>query len=394
MATDNDEFTTVPKKKTHVKKTLYIGNLPTDRSESDLREELVTVFKNEMQVDVSAAAFDFHKSKSCHAFLEYDGDLAAIIRKLNSKIFWGKRLVVQRQRKQRKTSVNGQFTSSWSKPKQVQTLPGPREGVFKEVIEQEMSKTKDPIAAALAAAPAVGIVSSVPSNDGFQASQPLSELLADYGEQDLNWKNAQPTDDPMSREKNKNSIGSSTSRLQQCGKAPIHVDLVSFGFHHGAPAELRNGWSHAQPLPVFDCRDLSEVPHYLAWQDGLSGAVKRALMYPRDSNNNEPIGKSIRLVSEEAGDKILKALVDAVDDGGYGYTSPLRMTVYVGSESGRHRSVVLCELVATALRKRLRANKADIVQQPCSVSTRHRDLERKVKKPAPSAAKLAGMDDD
>ena len=72
------------------------------------------------------------------------------------------------------------------------------------------------------------------------------------------------------------------------------------------------------------------------------------------------------------------ALVEAIDQSGHGYALPLRMIVYVGSESGRHRSVVFSELAATSLRKKLRSNVNNRFAQPCSVGTRHRDIERQV----------------
>ena len=58
------------------------------------------------------------------------------------------------------------------------------------------------------------------------------------------------------------------------------------------------------------------------------------------------------------------------------HASPLRMAVHVGSDTGRHRSVVVCELAAVSLRSILRMNVGNKLTQPISVGTRHRDIER------------------
>jgi len=74
--------------------------------------------------------------------------------------------------------------------------------------------------------------------------------------------------------------------------------------------------------------------------------------------------------------RILQAIKEATADG-YGFSSPLDMNVFVGSESGRHRSVVLCEFAAASLRGLLRKNEGNIITQSVSVSTRHRDVDQK-----------------
>ena len=83
--------------------------------------------------------------------------------------------------------------------------------------------------------------------------------------------------------------------------------------------------------------------------------------------------------------KIIKALVESIDEGGHGPVSPLTMTLSVGSKYGRHQSVVLVEHLAVVLQARLRRNNGrrfnndtstnGIVQQPVSVGTRHRDMD-------------------
>lgn len=52
------------------------------------------------------------------------------------------------------------------------------------------------------------------------------------------------------------------------------------------------------------------------------------------------------------------------------------MKVYVGSENGKHRSVVVCENAAKSLRTFLRNNKNNCIAVPTSVATVHRDVER------------------
>ena len=53
------------------------------------------------------------------------------------------------------------------------------------------------------------------------------------------------------------------------------------------------------------------------------------------------------------------------------------MTVYIGSEYGRHRSVVIVEAAAIALRNMLRKNeRGRFGSATVSVGTRHRDIDR------------------
>ena len=213
-----------------------------------------------------------------------------------------------------------------------------------------------------------------------QSKKPMSELMADYGEQDLNFKSVVPTqfdEKPLKKEKKREDYN---NRLTLQGKAPIHVEVTSFGYMHGVPSDVRSGgWSHAHPLSPFDCRDLPQVPHYMARQDGLSPAVKRAVLNAaRDEDEDDSKrDTSVHKFANDLGAQIFDAVHEAISVGGYGHASPLRMTVYVGSDSGRHRSVVVCELAATALRKLLRENKDDRITQPVSVGTRHRDIERR-----------------
>jgi hypothetical protein len=211
--------------------------------------------------------------------------------------------------------------------------------------------------------------------------KPMSELMAEFGQQDPNWKLLQPIEgDNAEGSAHKDGSPASTNQLAPKGKAPIHIVLTSFGFSKGAPKRM-DGWSYRQPLLPLDCRDFPTVPHYLAWQDGLSGSVKRALQYPPRGPYNAREGESSSKQSlhdyavKTVAPQVFEALLDAQNQGGHGYVSPLEMTIYVGSDLGRHRSVVVCEWAAIRLRKMLRNNANGAVHQPVSIGTIHRDLE-------------------
>ncbi|CAB9502706.1 expressed unknown protein [Seminavis robusta] len=219
--------------------------------------------------------------------------------------------------------------------------------------------------------------------DDFKSrcQKPLSELLADYGEEDPEWQSMQPQQveaqpaNPVATEENQQPetvdaaatpTNNGNNQLGRKGKAPIHVEFVSFGYTNGAPGAIRNGWHHAQPLPVFDCRDLPTVPHYMEWRDGVSGFVQRSLL-------GEP---AVRDMANKVKEQTFEALVEAIHEGGHGYVSPLQMKVYVASESGRHRSVVVCEQAAKWLRHLLRMNENNRISCPVSVGTRHPNVVR------------------
>lgn len=417
---DNEDFQSIPKR-TATKKRLYVGNLPVGLSNDELEEKLIALFQESGQCSINRSDIAIQSSKSCHAFVTISGNFETVIKKLNRTQFGGRRIIVQRERKRKElgqAKKPGFSGAAWSRPSLQDNERGlseqrsAKEQKIQEVLTEELQNSTDPVGTAIAATAAVGIVAADEdanvSDDGrnestddfmIQSKKSLSELMADYGEQDLNWKQVQPTtiDEEEEGDAAQTSSPPPANRLTKHGKAPIHVEFSSFGYFHGAPAELRNGWSHAQPLAVFDCRDLEPVPHYLAWQSGLSGAVKRALMFPRrngDDKEDEATTKSpsIRKVAREVAENVATKVVEAIEEGGHGYAMPLQMVVYVGSESGRHRSVVLCELAATALRKLLRSNKDNRFTQPCSVGTRHRDLDRNSAKALNSSAKLKQRD--
>ena len=95
----------------------------------------------------------------------------------------------------------------------------------------------------------------------------------------------------------------------------------------------------------------------------------------KTSKPTEPRKGVFQKRAGEISSNLMHAVKDAID-AGYGHAAPLSMTFHLGSEYGRHRSIVLCEVAATALRSLLRKNEANSITQPVSVSTRHRDVDK------------------
>lgn len=411
MAFDADGFQRPSIKKKQTNQRIYIGNLPQDCP--NLPDKLIEWFHRSCDDSSSLTSIDDIQLHRNHAFLTCKSTITAeMLENLSSTPFEGKGLSVQREKKKLNASKTAssskrQFASKgWSTPKKATEVTDTNSADLDEVakhledivrgeLENAERQGDDMVATMIAASAAVTCVlgsvgdskyqshvaepyipvQSVPqyherTGDDKPDNKDMPALLTDYGEQDANWKAVKV--DSTSGNATESSHTTIQSRLGQHGKAPLHVEIVSFGYHHGAPAELRQGASHAQPLPPFDTRDLIATPNYLAWQDGLSGAVKHALA---QSNGRGVIQARAKDIAQQ----IALALVEAMNDG-HGYASPLRMTVFVGSESGRHRSVVVGELTATALRKILRSNDGDRFAYPSSVGTRHRDVElRKAK---------------
>jgi len=279
----------------------------------------------------------------------------------------------------------------------------------------------------------------VTNKDDFRSrcQMPLTDLMAEYGEQDADWKKDQhpststpvknkhqntnnPKPQSAPREYEKNNNNDNNGMLAHFNNASIHLELVSFGYKYGAPSHSKRGFTYAHPLPPLDVRDLDRCPGHVAKFTGLSHLVKRALLNPStkrsnddddDGNGKEDEGNvapkvqsPMRRRANEMADEIIAVLVESIDEGGHGAISPLTMTVSVGSEYGRHRSVVLVEHLGVVLRARLRRNDGrcfddddagaaaaagenddvgrtrrgknnGIVRQPVSVGTRHRDVD-------------------
>lgn len=406
------------------KKRIYIGNLPQC---DNVRAKLVDFIPQQAD-GLHIVKEDVTIVRQGAAALVACQDVNRAIAALNNTDFEGNKLLVQRERKKRPNSTKKQpfggggwsRPSSTNKPQKERTSTSERQHEVKEYIPASELKAAendasngDVVNTMIASTAAMTLLSSAdvfgldqnntttvddsspekPPQEGqdttndaqndflSQSKKPLSELLAGYGEQDLDFKKVVPTKTTESPKKEKNREDYN-NRLMLQGKAPIHVEVTSFGYIHGVPSDVRSGgWSHAHPLSPIDCRDLPQVPHYMARQDGLSPAVKRALLNAR--NVDDVRDNSVRECANELGSQMFDALYEAILVGDHGHVSPLRMTVYVGSESGRHRSVVVCELAATALRKLLRSNtdlrsnKDNRITQPVSVGTRHRDIERR-----------------
>lgn len=430
---DDGDFQCMPTRKNTTKKSLYIGNLPLDVE--NLEEKVVELLKKSKpgivieQQDVTVV-----RSKSCHAVVACPGNLDELIRKLHRTEFEGNRIVAQRERKQKAfpdgTKKAG-LAKSWAAPthkvetQAVETpAPNPPADIQEvserigAIVEGEMEAARkngeDELNALIASTAAVSMLAGTgfglqeeavltaeqddkdqedaTDGAGFMArcQQPLSALMGEYGDHDPNWKQVEPdmTAEKATASPETPADASAASAaaapaaekarvLGMQGKMPVHVEFTSFGYKHGAPAQVRNGWTYSQPLPVFDCRHLPTVPTYLERQDGLSGAVKRALMY--NPHKDDPSIPSMKSFAKEVADEVAPTMIEAINEGGHGYAMPLRMVIHIGSETGRHRAVVACELAATALRKILRANKDTQFKQPCSVGTRHRQAVRRRK---------------
>eukprot|EP00984_Skeletonema_dohrnii_P037883 scaffold40447_cov228-Skeletonema_dohrnii-CCMP3373.AAC.2 len=245
----------------------------------------------------------------------------------------------------------------------------------------------------------------------------LSDLLAEYGEQDVDWRKQQQqqqqeqqsevscgSNSKQTASTKQNNKNDDNGMLAPFGKAPIHLEIMSFGYKYNAPKNSK-GFSYAHPLPPIDIRDLTRAPGHVSKFNGLSYLVKRSLLNPskasssnddddndggEDSGNTPPTQSPMRQRTNAIADEIIKVLVEAIDEGEHSAINPLTMTISVGSEYGRHRAVVLVEHLAVVLRARLRRNDGKsftdssescstsnngIVKQPVSVGTRHRDVE-------------------
>merc|ERR1712166_550711 len=149
------------------------------------------------------------------------------------------------------------------------------------------------------------------------------------------------------------------------------------------------------------------VPQYLAFHDGLrSGVIKRLMKHAllNKKNNEDKYDNKYdnkydtddddvqvdltqytnfhdyckKYITEKL---IWKTLLEAIEIGGHGYVSPITMNFQIGSELGRHRSVIAVEWIAVHLRSLLRKNITNSrIGTNCSVSvgTIHRDIKKKI----------------
>ena len=379
----DNEFHSVQKKKIGSNKNhrtrVYVGNLPSQWNPDDLRSLIVqrtgVVAESGVELYHHQDGRESFTGTPQQAFVAVAGmGPEELLIQLRGIQLQGQPLVVHLEKRQRKNVGQNTFNSlAWSKPK-VQPQSKARNP---SIVNDEKEQKTDGSSQSARREPN--------TFQTFAAQQSLSALLQDFGAQDAEWQNVQVTEGQQKQhgEHDEHIVACSLpdSRLERHGKAPIHVEFVSFGYRHGLPSELRaasTGNSYAFPLPEIDCRCLAEIPHFLSWMDGTSGAVRNAMLKANTnngSNSNNINNPHVRdFVRDSLVQPVIQAVISAINEGGHGYAMPLRMTVFVGSEQGRHRAVVACELAATSLRKALRQNENNQFVASISVGTNHRDM--------------------
>jgi hypothetical protein len=448
-AVQSDEdggFTSVPTKASNTKQRshrIHVGNLP-DAAESS-HDELKAIVADKLQVDPQAIAITGHQPQHQSVIVIVSGMTAdTAMTRLRGLQWRGTKLVVKKDKNIQKNGTLHQGSQpsfgAWTKPKnhrsfaegQSQSTLGNQSPLNEHQEGTSLPNADQPLATAHETTRAAFPTPTSVTDDNAEESgptldfpalcqNPLSQLLDDYGEQDPDWMNVVPNVDlpgnemaldptPVANDRISETSPrvETMSRLERHGKAPIHVELVSFGYRHGIPSQVRDfatGHSHRQPLLAFDVRAvLPEVPHYLAWMDGRSGAVRNSMLrYQPNSGNNgrerrfrkshspastlnatEAASKQVPAttttwnVRDYARSVIAAPVSDALEAAMqlHGYADPLCMSIYIGSEEGRHRSVVAAEQAATALRKMLRENERNRFTCAVSVGCRHRDIDR------------------
>lgn len=368
----DDGFQVQTKQKIKAKPRAYIGNL---RTSPDLKNKLFYLFQEKGLDGITEDDITIQKQKSCFAFVSYK-NADRLVSKLNGLEFDGRKLVVQREQKKggdKKTSFGA---GGWSKPaKPQQPRPKPAALPVTNTINNPIGIQADD-SDSEERKPEVTL-------DDFRSrcKKPLSELMSEFGEYDPDFKKVIPTAPPEEEiETTEQTPRGANSRLGKHGKAPIHVEFRSFGYVYSAPTS--RGWSNAYPMPPLDCRHLPGVYDYLARQDGKSPNVKRVLLTDE-----------VRDFTRTIADRVLEAVVEAISDG-HGHGLPLRMTINIGSEQGRHRSVLVAEEAGKELRKRLRSNRGDRLTQDVSVGTAHQDMDRRNTKPVTNWGKSGDQDNE
>ena len=391
------------KAKTKKIRRLYVGNIrPRENVEEGLRELFL---KSAIVIGKVELVPNNSNNDSCFAFVECN-DIETAIKSVDGIEYDGRIIKVQAEKKKitnKRNNGHAKFGSTgWSKPKSTFTTFNDNNK------NKKITKSTIPISTPKTDNDEILKPKEMSNSKGFdfysRCQMDLSKLMEEFGKEDPDWKKQVATENISSTTTSTTNDGNDYCMLQPNGKAPIHVDLVSFGYKYGSPKQSREGWSHFYPLPPIDCRvDLQRAPHYVAKLSGLSYQCKRVLLSQtieeNDENPNnddtkdknevqdtndlddkrtEKKGKVYQMKSEEIAKEVWSALIEAIDDGHHGHANPLKMTIFVGSEYGRHRSVVLVELLAQTLRSLLRKNNDDTkrITQPISIGTRHRDVDQ------------------
>jgi RNase adapter protein RapZ len=131
-------------------------------------------------------------------------------------------------------------------------------------------------------------------------------------------------------------------RFQKSGRRPLVVSVVSFGFRYGIPPEADL---------VFDVRFLPN-PHFVPRLRPFSGKNPRVARYVRSFPQT---GEFIRRIRS-----LLSYLIPHYIQEGKSY-----LTVAIGCTGGRHRSVVLAEVI-----------RRDLQRKGYSAKVVHRDLDK------------------
>lgn len=389
---------------------VYIGNF---NKHADIEERLRDLFsRSAISVQEVEIVPLKQPNAKCYALVKCDVTMA--IKCLNGIRFDGNALIVKKEKTQIRGKKKGMsFGGGWATPSASRAKAPQRKNLTVENRTADGAKNSVGLSSKQSTEK-VKLNSSENSNEnalkeassddvaGFhqRCTTSLNKLMEDYGTYDPDYEkmkalniqsNIDNAPDPPTKPVRDASPDLDSSMLAPNGKAPIHIELVSFGFKYSVPSQARDGWSHSNPLSPIDCRYLPRCPHYVSKLSGLSYKVKRALLSSTinertsgdtgdnsDEDTND-VKNPFLTKSEELSKAIVNSIKEAINDGGHGYAFPLEAAIYLGSEYGRHRSVVLSENLAQKIRGLLRKNIGGKITQPISVSTRHRDVDQKHK---------------
>lgn len=314
----------------------HIGNLPVGVTKQELESFLLEKSKKKIEsLTVEAIG---KKGKNRAFALVSTNESVASTTLWGYLSYQGNALTIQK--------AGGFGASSWTKPKTKKSVQHEQ----KHAVIEDTSPTS-----AVAQQPEGKSAQQVEdetleNNSTFKIEKSMDVLLAEYGDYDPNWQKVVVNDEATTTK------APAESCLGMYGKAPIHIICHSFGLIHGIPNDRHELY--------YDCREqLVECPSYLQFLDGQTGAVKRAL-----------VNADARVVAKDIA-KDMEALLKEYMENGFGYANPCQLRVLIASETGRHRSVVLAELAAIALRKILR--KGGGFTSPVSVGCFHRDIQKR-----------------